>query len=88
MAQSKKSAQHQHDGNAAVFEEFFQDYHKHRRQVYAMNFFRGIWFGLGSVLGGTLVLAIILWMLSLFQEVPFVSDIVNAVQNSIEAGRK
>ena len=40
-----------------VIEELFYDLHRSRAQVYKMNFIRGIFFGLGSVLGGTIVVA-------------------------------
>ncbi len=75
------------DARRDVFEEFFNDYFKRRRQVYFMNFVRGIWFGLGSVIGGTLVLAGVLWLLSLFHQIPFLSDIVENVQRSIQEAR-
>ena len=74
----------QQAANDAVFEEFFQDYYARRRQIYWMNFFRGVWFGLGALIGGTLVLAAVLWILSLAQQVPFLSGAVQAVQHSIE----
>lgn len=71
----------------AVLEDLFYDFHSSRRQVYLMNFFRGIFFGLGSILGGTIVLALIVWILSLFANVPggfgdFIQYIVDIVQNS------
>jgi hypothetical protein len=70
-----------------VFEEFFNDYYKRRRQVYHMNLVRGIWFGFGSVLGGTLLITILLWVLSLFHQIPFLNDIVETIQRSIEQAR-
>ena len=38
----------------AILEDLFYDFHRSRRQVYGMNFWRGIFFGFGSVLGATL----------------------------------
>lgn len=70
----------------AILEDLFYDFHSSRKQVYWMNFTRGIFFGLGSVLGGTIVIAIIIWTLSLLVDLPggvgnFVQYIVNIVQN-------
>lgn len=50
-----------------------------------MNFTRGIFFGVGTVIGGTLVVALILWILSHFTNVPggigdFVRYVVDIVQ--------
>lgn len=69
----------------AILEDLFYDFHKSRKQVYLMNFFRGIFFGVGSVLGGTIVVAIVVWVLSLLVDVPggvgdFIQYIVNTVQ--------
>lgn len=69
----------------AVLEDLFYDFHKRRGQVYWMNFFRGLFFGVGSVLGGTVIIAMIVWMLSLLVDLPggigdFVKYIVDIVQ--------
>lgn len=47
-----------------VIEDLFNDFNRNRFTVYKMNFFRGIFFGLGSVLGGTVVIALIVWLLN------------------------
>jgi hypothetical protein len=39
-----------------IIEEMFNDYYKKRRSIYVTNFFRGIFFGLGTFLGGTIVI--------------------------------
>jgi hypothetical protein len=69
----------------AILEDLFYDFHSSRRQVYGMNFVRGIFFGVGSVLGGTLVIALVLWLLSLLVDLPggvgdFIEYIINTVQ--------
>ena len=70
----------------AVLEDLFYDFHKRRGQVYWMNFWRGIFFGVGSVLGGTIVIALIIWLLSLLVDIPggfghFIQTIVDTVQS-------
>ena len=69
----------------AIIEDLFYDFHKSRRQVYTMNFFRGVSFGVGSILGGTVVIAIIVWLLNLLVDIPggvgnFIQHIVDTVQ--------
>jgi len=51
-----------------------------------MNFFRGIFFGVGSVLGATIVIGLLIWLLSLLVDLPggvgsFVQYIVDTVKN-------
>ncbi|MGH7196567.1 MAG: DUF5665 domain-containing protein [Candidatus Saccharimonadales bacterium] len=72
----------------ALLEELFEDFYRNRRQIYWMNFWRGIFFGFGGVIGGTLIVALLIWFLSVFQYVPFLDGIMEAVQNTIEEGRK
>jgi hypothetical protein len=66
-----------------LVEELFYDFHSSRHQVYLMNFFRGIFFGFGTVLGGTVVVAIIIWILSQFAG--WFPPIGNAVHQFINA---
>lgn len=88
MANTKPTPRQQSAASREVFEEFFNDYIKHRKRVYYLNFIRGIWFGFGSVLGGTIIITLLLWLLSFFQQVPFLTDIIQNVQQSIESGRR
>lgn len=73
------------DARRALLEELFYDFHQNRRQVYWMNFVRGVFFGFGSLLGGTIVVAIVVWVLAqvvgLFPEP--VKDAVDSLSSSI-----
>lgn len=69
----------------ALLEELFNDVYASRSLVYRMNFVRGIFFGLGSVLGGTIVVTLVVWGLNLFTDIPggigdFVQQIVDSMQ--------
>lgn len=67
-----------------IIEEMFNDYYKERRNIYKMNFFRGIFFGLGTFLGGTIVVALMIWLLSLFANVPGIGDSVQKAQQTLQ----
>lgn len=71
-----------------LLEDLFQDFYKNRYQLYWMNLLRGVFFGFGTIIGGTLVVALLLWLLSWFNEVPFIGDFVENVQKSIESARQ
>lgn len=69
----------------ALIEQFFYDFSRSPAKVYWINFVRGIFFGVGSILGGTIVIAIIVWVLSWLVDLPggigsFVQYIVDLVQ--------
>lgn len=65
-------------------EDLFDDYYRQRYKVYKMNFIRGIVFGFGSVIGGTIVIVVLLWTLSLFNELPFIGPFSQTIQNSLQ----
>lgn len=71
-----------------VIEELFNDYYDDRRNIYKVNFFRGIFFGLGSVLGATVVVGLLIWGLSFFVNVPGIGDYFHQAQSSLESGQK
>ncbi len=67
-----------------VIEELFNDMYDDRRNIYLMNFIRGIFFGLGTFLGGTIVVALVVWALSLFVNIPGIGDTVQKAQDSLQ----
>jgi len=68
----------------AILEDLFYDFHKSRRQVYAMNFFRGIFFGFGTVIGGTVVVVVVIWVLGRLDHFfPFIDSFVKALQTRV-----
>jgi hypothetical protein len=73
----------------SLIEELFYDFNRSRSQVYVMNFVRGILFGAGSVLGGTVVIALLIWILSLLGNVvPPLGDFFDGITTTIESGVK
>lgn len=87
-----RAVQRLHDDNEkgsrqALLEELFNDFNRNRYEIYKINFFRGIFFGFGSLLGGTMLIVLLVWVLNLTgQLVPsvagFIDQILNVMQNS------
>ncbi len=74
------------DARTSLIEELFHDFHRSRTQVYVMNFIRGVFFGAGSVIGGTLVIALFIWMLTLLGNViPPLGDFFHSVTTTLES---
>jgi len=68
----------------AVLEDLFYDFNRNRHQVYVMNFVRGIFFGLGSAIGATVVIALLVALLNFFTDLPggiggFIQSIIDAM---------
>jgi hypothetical protein len=73
----------------SVLEDLFYDFNRSRVQIYKMNFVRGIMFGAGSVIGGTVVIALVVWTLSLLGNViPPLGDFFHGVSNTLEAPKR
>lgn len=90
MAEKKKGLDKiKHDeamgARRTIIEELFNDVYRDRVAIYQMNFIRGIFFGFGSVLGATVVVALVLWILSLFVDFPLVGEAFRQAQDTIES---
>lgn len=55
-----------------------------KKEAFKMTFFKGILAGFGGVIGATIVVALLLWALSLFSNVPFVGRIAENVTHTIQ----
>lgn len=78
----KKSKDYENLGRmlTSIYETGYID----RNQSYKNSFIKGVLGGFGGVLGATIVVALLLWGLSFFNEVPLVGPFVNNVRHSIE----
>jgi hypothetical protein len=82
---SKVATDNENGARKAILEDLFFDFHSSRKQVYWFNFVRGVFFGIGSIVGGTLVLALVLWILGFLVGIPggigdFIQYIVDTVK--------
>ena len=72
-----------------LLEQLFHDFNKNRKEVYWLNFIRGIFFGVGSVLGGTIVIALVVWLLSWLTDIPGgFGDFIQYIVDTVQSGTK
>lgn len=69
---------------ANIYESGYID----RNQTYKMSFIKGLFTGLGGVIGATLLVALLLWVLSLVSDIPLVERITDPVYDTIKNGRQ
>jgi len=87
-ALTKVKTDNENGARKAILEDLFYDFHKSRKQIYMMNFIRGLFFGVGSVLGGTIVIAIVLALLSLLVDIPGgVGDFIQYVIDTVNSNK-
>ena len=62
-----------------IFESGYLD----RPTAYKSSFIKGLLGGLGGVIGATIVVALLIWLLSLFQNVPLIGRLVENVEQTV-----
>lgn len=65
-------------------QQFFDMGYVNKKQALGFSFLKGIATGLGVFIGGTVIIAIVAWILSFFDQVPLVDQIVDAVVQNIQ----
>jgi len=83
MAKTKPKKNYKMDAAWAV-ELLTKAEHIDRKKLYFQNFLRGIFVGAGSVIGATVLIALLLWILSLFDTLPFIGPIIENAKESIK----
>lgn len=82
----KVKSDNEYGARQSVIEDLFVDFNRSKTQVYWMNFFRGIFFGVGSVLGGALIIAVSALLLGMFVDLPGgVGDFVQRVLDAMNS---
>ncbi len=69
---------------SAVYESGYLD----KKQAYKTSFIKGIFSGLGGVIGATVVVGVLLWVLSLFGSVPLVGRFTDRVEQTVQQTSK
>jgi hypothetical protein len=67
-----------------LIEDLFYDFNRSKAQVYWTNFTRGIFFGFGTLLGGTLLVAFVVWVLGQFVGFPYVGDYLKHIIDALQ----
>ena len=70
-----------------LIEDLFYDFNKSKAQVYWVNFTRGIFFGFGTVLGGTVVIALLVWALGWFATIPVIGEYIKNIVVAIQSAK-
>lgn len=63
-----------------IYESGYVDYAK----TYKMSFLKGMIAGFGGVIGATIVVGLLLWILTLVGNIPLIRPVVRNIQNSID----
>ena len=73
---------------ARALEVLFASNYISLRRLHWENFVRGLFFGAGSIIGATVLIAIIIWFLSLFDSIPVVGPLLDNTRETIQQGQQ
>lgn len=73
----------QYERLGRLIESVFIHGYANRKRLLWMTFAKGIVNGVGSVIGATIVIGLLLWTLSLLGTVPFIGPIAESLQETI-----
>lgn len=68
-----------------MLEHVYETAYANKRRVFLMSFAKGLVGGLGGVIGATVVVALLLWALTVVEQIPFVDDIARNVKSSLSS---
>jgi hypothetical protein len=71
---------------ARALEILFASGYISKKRLYIENFMRGMFFAVGTVVGLTIGVGFLLWVLSFFDQVPLIGPVFESLSNAIESG--
>jgi hypothetical protein len=64
-----------------------QDINADKKKLYTTAFLKGMASGLGGVIGATVIVGIMLWSLSFFDEIPLIGKFTRTVQDTVQQAK-
>lgn len=70
-----------------VLEDIYLTGYADRKKLLKMSFLKGLAAGFGGVIGATIVVALLMWVLARFQQVPLIGRFFDKAENTIQSGQ-
>lgn len=67
-----------------MLENIYESGYIDRNKMYKMSFLKGVAAGFGGVIGATIVVAILIWVLNLFDQVPLLGPLTDKLQHTVQ----
>ena len=69
---------------SSIFDSGYLD----KKQAYKTSFIKGLFGGLGGAVGATVLLALLIWVLTLFGRVPLIGHFVDNINETVQSAKR
>lgn len=84
----KKKDRKDYENLGKMLVNIYESGYLNTNQTFKNAFLKGVVGGVGGVIGATLIVAILIWILSLFRQVPLLGPVFNNVKDTIQKSDK
>jgi len=84
MGKNKKLNQKELLELGQKLEQFYNTGYVNKKQALLFSLYKGVATGFGVFLGGTIIIALLIWVLSLFGQVPLVGHFVDRLNQTLQ----
>jgi uncharacterized membrane protein YfcA len=85
MAKAKVNKNYEELGRAVA--AFYENGYLNKKKALKMSFLKGLMSGLGGVIGATIIVAILVWILSLVVDAPLIGDYAKDIKDTIKVNQ-
>lgn len=82
--QTKLKVEADYEQLGKMMQNIYESGYIDKNTMYKMSFLKGIVAGLGGVVGATIVVALLLWTLSLFDSIPLIGPLSDKLQSTVD----
>ena len=84
MGRTKNSTQAEQLELGKKLQQFYDAGYVNKKQSITFAFYKGIASGFGVFLGGTIVIGLLLWLLSLFGQIPIIGHFIHTLHQTLQ----
>jgi hypothetical protein len=86
--QKAKGSDKDYEELGRMLETLYETGYAKHHDMYKMSFLKGVAAGFGGVLGATLLVGLLIWILSLFDTIPLIGPVVDNLHDAVQTQNK